>query len=317
MRRWPRPILISRSVRPQSRAPATWAGLRRPRAARSPARRLRVRRRARQLRLVPERHPSRARSARPGRADAHDVVQGSVRRRVRRGRRAVHLRLSSRLDRPARQPRAARRIRAPDAAHLLPRARAGPVSVVAPMFVTADDPAARAVVLEPGLPVQDMQPGGLVSGPDVRAYATREARVRLHQQRFKLDVMRAYRHRCAICALRERALVQAAHIVPDVDPRASPQSSTGLRCARSTISHSTATCSASIPTASSTSPVGCCARSTVRCCAPASRASTDKRSSSRSDRKIGRTRNGSDRASRYSETLRPKTSAEPVVGPTR
>jgi putative restriction endonuclease len=60
-----------------------------------------------------------------------------------------------------------------------------------------------------------MQPGGLVSSEDVRAYATREARVRLHQQRPKLDVMRAYRHRCAICSLRERALVQAAHIVPD------------------------------------------------------------------------------------------------------
>lgn len=90
--------------------------------------------------------------------------------------------------------------------------------VVAPMFVTADDSAARMVVLEPGLPVQDMQPGGLVSTPEVRAYATRETRVRLHQQRFKLDVMRAYRHRCAICSLRERALVQAAHIVPDVEP---------------------------------------------------------------------------------------------------
>jgi putative restriction endonuclease len=85
------------------------------------------------------------------------------------------------------------------------------------MFVTADDTGARAVVLEPGLPVQDMQPGGLVSAADVRAYATREARHRLHQQRFKIDVMRAYRHRCAICALRERSLVQAAHIVPDVE----------------------------------------------------------------------------------------------------
>lgn len=91
----------------------------------------------------------------------------------------------------------------------------GQYLVVAPMFVTADDPAARVVVLEPGLPVQDMQPGGLVSGADVRAYATREARFRLHQQRFKLDVMRAYQHRCAICTLRERELVQAAHIVPD------------------------------------------------------------------------------------------------------
>jgi putative restriction endonuclease len=94
----------------------------------------------------------------------------------------------------------------------------GQYLVVAPMFVTADDPAARAVALEPGLPVQDMQPGGLVSPADVRAYATREARHRLHQQRFKLDVMRAYRHRCAICALRERSLVQAAHIVPDGEP---------------------------------------------------------------------------------------------------
>src|SRR4051794_5550333 len=35
--------------------------------------------------------------------------------------------------------------------------------VIAPMFVTNDDPAARAVVLEHGLPIQDMQPGGLVS----------------------------------------------------------------------------------------------------------------------------------------------------------
>jgi putative restriction endonuclease len=94
----------------------------------------------------------------------------------------------------------------------------GQYLVVAPMFVTADDPNARMVTLEPGLPMQDMQPGGLVSTEDVRAYATREARYRLHQQRFKLGVMRAYRGRCAICSLRERELVQAAHIVPDPEP---------------------------------------------------------------------------------------------------
>jgi putative restriction endonuclease len=88
----------------------------------------------------------------------------------------------------------------------------------APMFVTADDRAARAVILEPGLPVQDTTEAGLVSGPDVRAYATRDMRIRLHQHRFRQDVLRAYRHRCAICTLRERELVQAAHIVPDPDP---------------------------------------------------------------------------------------------------
>ena len=49
------------------------------------------------------------------------------------------------------------------------------------------------VALDAGLPMQDMKPGGLVSPLDMRSYATREARYRLHQQRFKLDVMRAYR----------------------------------------------------------------------------------------------------------------------------
>jgi putative restriction endonuclease len=88
----------------------------------------------------------------------------------------------------------------------------------APMFVTEDDPSARSVVLQPGLPVMDMGRRGLVSEPEVRAYATRELRVRLHQQRFRIDVLRAYQHRCAICTLRERDLVQAAHIVPDPDP---------------------------------------------------------------------------------------------------
>ena len=94
----------------------------------------------------------------------------------------------------------------------------GQYLVVAPMFVTADDPVARAVVLEPGLPIQDMQPGGLVSGPDVRAYATREARHRLHQQRFKLDVMVTTDTAVLSAHSRERALVQAAHIVADAEP---------------------------------------------------------------------------------------------------
>jgi putative restriction endonuclease len=44
-------------------------------------------------------------------------------------------------------------------------------------------------------------------------------RVRLHQQRFRHAVLRAYRQRCAICALREPSLVQAAHIIEDTDER--------------------------------------------------------------------------------------------------
>jgi putative restriction endonuclease len=94
----------------------------------------------------------------------------------------------------------------------------GQYMVVQPVFVTADDPADRVVLLEVGLPYQDLQGNGLVSPPDLRDYALREVRLRLHQQRFRRDVLRAYRQRCTICSLREAALVQAAHIVEDGEP---------------------------------------------------------------------------------------------------
>jgi len=94
----------------------------------------------------------------------------------------------------------------------------GQYMVVQPVFVTADDPAGRVVLLEVGMPYADLQGNGLVSAPDLREYALREVRLRLHQQRFRRDVLRAYRKRCAICSLREAALVQAAHIVEDPEP---------------------------------------------------------------------------------------------------
>ena len=95
----------------------------------------------------------------------------------------------------------------------------GQYLVIEPVFVTADDPAGRAVLLEVGLPVADTAGTGLVSTPDARAYALQEVRVRLHQYRFRRDVLRAYRSRCTVCALREPALVQAAHIVEDPHER--------------------------------------------------------------------------------------------------
>jgi putative restriction endonuclease len=93
----------------------------------------------------------------------------------------------------------------------------GQYSVVQPVFITRDDISARTVLLEIGLPVTDMRGEGLVSPPDIREYALEEVRVRMHQHRFRRDVLRAYRHRCTICALREPDLVQAAHIVGDTD----------------------------------------------------------------------------------------------------
>jgi putative restriction endonuclease len=90
--------------------------------------------------------------------------------------------------------------------------------VVQPVFVTADDSVNQVVLLEVGLPYEDLKGEGLVSTPDLREYALREVRLRLHQQRFRRDVLRAYRQRCTICSLREPALVQAAHIVEDPEP---------------------------------------------------------------------------------------------------
>jgi putative restriction endonuclease len=89
---------------------------------------------------------------------------------------------------------------------------------IAPVFVAENDPAERAVLLQVGVPLVDVQPGGPVSPIHARSYAVRMVRARLHQQRFRQDVLRAYAHRCTICALRERELVQAAHIVADPSP---------------------------------------------------------------------------------------------------
>lgn len=81
--------------------------------------------------------------------------------------------------------------------------------VIAPMFVTADDPAAKVVVLEPGLPVQDMQPGGLVSAPDVRAYATRDARIAVPRRPVNSETVLPSRYAAPNAACEGRAYAAA------------------------------------------------------------------------------------------------------------
>ena len=95
----------------------------------------------------------------------------------------------------------------------------GQYAPAAPVFVTRDDPVQRVVFLEAALPNFDVTDEGLRSNEDVRRYATREVRIRLHQHRFRELVLGAYSGRCAICALREASLLQAAHIIEDRDPR--------------------------------------------------------------------------------------------------
>ena len=61
-----------------------------------------------------------------------------------------------------------------------------------------------------------------------RRYATALVRQRLHQASFRERVLSAYREHCALCRLKHRELLDAAHIVPDTDEWGSPEVRNGL-----------------------------------------------------------------------------------------
>ncbi|MEU7000940.1 HNH endonuclease [Nonomuraea sp. NPDC046570] len=61
-----------------------------------------------------------------------------------------------------------------------------------------------------------------------RRYSERITRQRLHQPVFRQRVIQAYESSCAMCHLRHRALLDAAHIIPDRDARGVPAISNGL-----------------------------------------------------------------------------------------
>lgn len=99
-----------------------------------------------------------------------------------------------------------------------------------PCYVLADDPVGRSVLVSPGrmvgpLDERDPEP---VSDPIERRYAVRETRVRMHQARFRGRVLVAYAGRCTICALRETRLLDAAHIVGDLEAGGEPRVTNGL-----------------------------------------------------------------------------------------
>jgi putative restriction endonuclease len=99
-----------------------------------------------------------------------------------------------------------------------------------PFFVIHDDAAARQVLLAPGAmigPVDEQEPV-LPEDPIERQYVVRETKVRIHQARFRGRVVPAYREQCAICRLKEVRLLEAAHIVGDVEAGSEPVVSNGL-----------------------------------------------------------------------------------------
>jgi putative restriction endonuclease len=99
-----------------------------------------------------------------------------------------------------------------------------------PVFIVGDDPAALTFTVA----VDEKRMIKLAGAPetpadeDRRRYVTQHTKVRLHQQEFRLRVLRAYQNRCAICRLRHQELLEAAHILPDWHPDGQPVLPNGL-----------------------------------------------------------------------------------------
>jgi putative restriction endonuclease len=101
-----------------------------------------------------------------------------------------------------------------------------------PVYVVGDEPERLTFIVS--VDERRFASLGSVDAPDVgeadlrRRYATRLFRQRLHQREFRERVVRAYQHHCAVCRLRRDELLDAAHIVPDADPRGVPAVRNGL-----------------------------------------------------------------------------------------
>jgi putative restriction endonuclease len=94
-----------------------------------------------------------------------------------------------------------------------------------PLYVEDDDPHVKRVHLAPG--TIRLGESARLEGV-AREYAVRETRVRLHQGRFRGLVIPAYAEQCAICRLKQRRLLDAAHIRSDAHPEATASISNGL-----------------------------------------------------------------------------------------
>ncbi|MFN0149787.1 MAG: HNH endonuclease [bacterium] len=108
---------------------------------------------------------------------------------------------------------------------------AGEYLPVYPAFVAGDDPWGLTFKVsfdESRLAAAD----GAYEQPHAvdarRAYITRVTVQRLHQAAFRDRVLRAYLERCAVCRLRHKELLDAAHIVPDSRPAGDPVVPNGL-----------------------------------------------------------------------------------------
>lgn len=103
----------------------------------------------------------------------------------------------------------------------------GILTPVAPVYVVDDEPQNRTFVIALDEAFRFI-PRGVGMSEEQKRYALRLARQRLHQPAFRTRVLVAYESRCSVCDLRHASLLDAAHIVPDGDPRGLPTVTNGM-----------------------------------------------------------------------------------------
>jgi len=97
-----------------------------------------------------------------------------------------------------------------------------------PVYVVADDPARLTfTILTEDIADVEASASTLADAPK-RAYLAVLMNRRLHQSLFRVRVLDAYEETCAVCRLRHWELLDAAHILPDKDPRGDPLVPNGL-----------------------------------------------------------------------------------------
>lgn len=93
-----------------------------------------------------------------------------------------------------------------------------------PVYVIGDDPDRLEFTLALDEAQLRMTPGET----DARDYALRITKQRLHQPVFRRQVLHAYGGKCSICRLKHVELLDAAHILPDGNPRGLPVVPNGI-----------------------------------------------------------------------------------------
>jgi putative restriction endonuclease len=98
-----------------------------------------------------------------------------------------------------------------------------------PVFVIGEDKEELAFLLQADAVDLEVEENVITDTSGRRRYVTRLVQRRLHQEEFRIRVIRAYRVNCAVCRLHDHPeLLDAAHILPDTHPQGAPTLPNGL-----------------------------------------------------------------------------------------